>query len=103
VSDTVTLIIDHRLGKMEAVRRLKEGFARSNGNLGAMIAIDQETWEGDTLRFRMRALGQTAAAAIEVLDDAIRIQVSLPLLLARAATRLLPILRKEAARLLERK
>jgi hypothetical protein len=103
VSDTVTLIIDHRLGKVEAVRRLKEGFARSNGHLEALIAIDQETWEGDTLRFRMRALGQTAAATIEVLDDALRIQVLLPALLARAATSLLPILRKQAARLLEKK
>ena len=62
MSDTVTAIIGHRLGKVEAVRRLKEGFARTNGHLGPMIAMEQETWEGDTLRFRMRALGQTAAA-----------------------------------------
>ncbi len=103
MSDTVTLIVGHSLGKMEAVRRLKEGFARTNGHLGTMIAVDQETWEGDTLRFRMRALGQTAAATIEVLDDALRIEVSLPWLLAKVAKRLLPILRKEAARLLEKK
>ena len=103
MSDTVTVIVGHRLGKVEAVRRLKEGLARTDGHLGAMIAIDQETWEGDTLRFRMRALGQTAAATIEVLEDALRIEVSLPWLLAEAAKRLLPVLRKEAARLLEKK
>ena len=102
VSDTVTAIVGHRLGKVEAVRRLKEGFARTNGNLG-LIAMEQETWEGDTLRFRMRALGQTAAASIEVLEDALRIEVSLPWLLAKAAKRLLPILRKEATLLLEKK
>jgi hypothetical protein len=73
VSDTVTVIIGHHLGKVEAVRRLKEGFARSNGHLGPMIAMEQETWEEDILRFRIRALGQTAAASIEVLDDALRI------------------------------
>ena len=103
VSDTVTVIVGHRLGKVEAVRRLKEGFARTNGHLGAMIAMEQETWQGDTLRFRMRALGQTAAASIEVLEDALRIEVSLPWLLAKAAKRLLPILRKEATLLLEKK
>ena len=103
MSDTVSVIVGHRLGKVEAVRRLKEGFARTNGQLGAMIAIEQETWEGDTLRFRMRALGQTAAATIEVLEDAMRIEVSLPWLLAKAAKRLLPILRKEATQLLEKK
>jgi Putative polyhydroxyalkanoic acid system protein (PHA_gran_rgn) len=103
VSDTVTAIIDHRLGKVEAVRRLKQGFARTNGQLGPMIAIEQETWEGDTLRFRMRALGQTVVASIEVLEDTLRIEVSLPWLLAKAARRLLPILRKEATLLLEKK
>ena len=103
MSDTVTVVVGHRLGKVEAVRRLKEGFARSNGQLGSMIEMEQETWQGDTLRFRMRALGQTAAASIEVLDDALRIEVSLPWLLAQAAKRLLPILRKEATLLLEEK
>jgi len=103
VSDTVTAVIGHRLGKMEAVRRLKEGLARTDGHLGAMITVDQETWQEDTVRFRMRALGQTAAATIEVLDDALRIEVSLPWLLAQAAKRLVPILRKETALLLEKK
>ena len=103
MSDTVTVIIGHCLGKFEAVRRLKEGLTRANGHLGGMIAMEQETWQGDTLRFCMRALGQTAAASIEVLEDALRIEVSLPWLLAKAAKRLLPILRKEATLLLEKR
>ena len=103
MSDTVTVIISHRVGRVEALRRLKEGLARTNGHLGAMIAIEQEIWQGDTLRFRMRALGQTAAESIEVLEDALRIEVSLPSLLAKAAKRFLPILRKEATLLLEKK
>ena len=103
MSDIVTVIIGHRLGKDEAVRRLKDGFARTKGHLGVMISIEEETWEGDTLRFRMRALGQTAAGSIDVLEDALRIEVSLPWLLAKAANRLLPILRKETTRFLENK
>ena len=103
MSETVTVIVGHRLGKVEAVRRLKDGLARTQGNLGAMIAMEEATWEGDTLRFRLRALGQTAAASIEVLEDALRIEVSLPWLLAKAAKRLLPILRKETTLLLEKK
>jgi hypothetical protein len=103
VSDTVTVIVGHRLGKGEALRRLKEGFARTNGHFGPMIVMEQQTWEGDTLRFRMRALGQTAAATIDVLEDALRIEVELPWLLAKVARRFLPILRKEATLLLERK
>ena len=103
MSDPVTVIVGHRLGKVEAIRRLKEGFARTKGHLGGMIAIEQEVWEEDTLRFHMRALGQTAAGTIEVLEDALRIEVSLPWLLAKAAKRLLPILRKQTTLLLEKK
>jgi hypothetical protein len=103
VSERVSVLVSHRLGKAEAVRRLKEGFARTKGQLGQMVAIEQETWDGDTLRFQMRALGQAATGTIDVLDDALRIEVSLPWLLAKAANRLLPVLRKSATLLLEKK
>ena len=103
MSDRVTVMVSHPYGKVEAVRRLKEGLARAKGPLGEMIAIQQEAWEGDMLRFHMRALGQTAAGTIEVMEDALRIEVSLPWLLAKAAKRLLPILRKQATLLLEKK
>ena len=103
MSETVTVVVQHNLGKAEATRRLKEGLARTPGHLGSMIAVEDEGWQGDTLRFRLRALGQTAAATIEVLEEALRIEVSLPWLLAKAAKRLLPVLQKEATLLLEKK
>src|SRR5215217_453343 len=59
MSETVSVVIGHSLGKDEAVARLKDGFARPHGQLGSMIVLDEKTWQGDTLRFRMRALGQT--------------------------------------------
>jgi hypothetical protein len=103
VSDTVTVLIAHRLGKAEAVRRIQDSFARTSGHLGPMIAMEQEAWEGDTLRFRLRALGHTAAGSVQVLEDALRIDVTLPGLLAKAAKRLIPMLRKGATLLLEKK
>ena len=103
MSDTVTVIVGHRLGKIEAKRRLAEGIAETHGRLGPMIAIEQEAWQGDTLHFRMRTLGHTAAGSIEVEDDALRIEVSLPGLLAKVANRLLPVLRKQATLLLGKK
>ena len=102
VSEPITVTVGHRLGKAEAVRRLKDGLARTRGQFGPTIAIEQETWEGDTLRFRMRALGQTTPGSIEVLEDALRIEIALPWLLAKAANTVLPILRKGAMLLLEK-
>ena len=99
----MTVIVGHRLGKQEAARRIKQALAQSQGHLGALIRIEQDTWQGDTLHFRIRALGQAAAASIEVLEDALRMEVSLPWLLAKLADRFLPALRKEATLLLEKK
>ena len=99
----LTVSVPHRLGKDEAVRRLKAGLARMAANLGALITIEQEVWSGDRLTFQMRGLGQSAAGTIEVFDDSIRIDVMLPWLLAKLGERLLPALRKEATLLLEKK
>ena len=99
----VTVSVPHRLGKEEALHRLRSGLARMRGNLSALVAIEQEVWTGDTLQFHMRALGQSAAGTITVLDDSLRIEVTLPWLLAKLSEKLLPALKKETALLLEKK
>ena len=99
----VTVSVPHRLGKEEATRRLKGGLTRMRTNLSALVAIEQETWAGDTLQFPTRGLGQTAAGSITVFDDNLRIEVTLPWLLAKFAERLQPALRREATLLLEKK
>ena len=72
MNETVTIIVAHRLGKDEAVSRLKEGLANANGRLGSMIAIDDESWQGDTLRFRMRHADGGPANA----DDGLRLRLA---------------------------
>jgi len=99
----LTVSVPHRLGKDEAVRRLKSGLSRMAANLGGLITIEQEVWTGDRLAFQMRGLGQSAAGTIEVFEDSIRIDVTLPWLLAKLGERLLPALKKETALLLEKK
>jgi hypothetical protein len=99
----LTVSVPHRLGKDEAVRRLKGGMARIASSLGALITIEQEVWEGDTLTFQMRGLGQSASGTITVFEDSISIAVMLPWLLAQLGERLLPSLKKEATLLLEKK
>jgi len=103
MSTPVTISIPHRLGKAEAMRRLQAGLGTMRGNLSALVKIDQEIWSGETLRFQMRALGQSAAGTIEVLEDSVRVEVTLPWLLAKLSERLLPALRREATLLLEKR
>jgi hypothetical protein len=99
----LTVSVPHRLGKEEAVRRLKGGLSQMANKLGALITIEQEVWSGDTLTFQMRALGQSASGTIAVYEESIRIDVMLPWLLAKLGERLLPALKKETTLLLGKK
>jgi len=103
VTAPLTVSVPHRLGREEAVRRLKGGLSHVASNLGALITIEREVWEGDTLTFQMRGFGQSASGTIAVFDDSIRIEVMLPWLLAKLGERLLPALKKETTLLLEKK
>jgi len=95
--------IPHRLGRQEAVRRLKNGLGQARTSFSHLMSVDEEVWNGDSLTFRLRALGQSANGTIDVAEDHLRVEVSLPWLLAKFAERLAPAIRKEGTLLLEKK
>lgn len=95
--------IPHRLGRQEAARRLKSGFTRAKSDFARFISIDDESWDGDRLSFRVRAMGQAASGTIEVADDHVHLQVTLPWLLSKVAERLAPTIQTEGRLMLERK
>jgi hypothetical protein len=76
--------IPHRLGRDEAVRRLKAGLTRAASSI-PVLKVDEERWDGDRMMFRVRALGQAASGHIDVADDHVRLEVTLPWLLQRFA------------------
>jgi hypothetical protein len=95
--------IPHHLGREEAVRRIKSGLATARGNYSAFLNIHEETWIGDRLIFNMSALGQNAAGLIDFADDHVRLEVTLPWLLAKLAEKFTPAIRKEGTLMLEKK
>jgi hypothetical protein len=102
VSEPLVVTIPHKLGRDEAVRRLKNGLSRRL-NVGGLLAVDQANWTGDRVAFSLRALGQSSSGTIEVFDDHLRVEVVLPWLLAKVAERFVPQIRKEATLLIEKK
>jgi Putative polyhydroxyalkanoic acid system protein (PHA_gran_rgn) len=76
--------IPHRLGREEARRRLQAGLTRAAASV-PVLKVDEERWDGDRMTFRVRALGQAAAGHVEVEDDHVRVEVTLPWLLQRFA------------------
>jgi hypothetical protein len=103
MSKPLLLTIPHRLGKDEAVRRLKTGLSGVRTNFGHVFSVQEETWTGDHLQFRVSALGQVAAGTIEVTETTVHLEVMLPWLLAQLAEKLQPLLRREGSLMLDKK
>ena len=103
MSKPLTVSIPHRLGKDEAVRRLKSGLAGVRSSYGHLFHIQEETWTGDQLAFRVTAFAQTISGTIDVAEDHVTLQVLLPWLLARLAEAIQPLIRREGTLMLEKK
>ena len=84
MSAPLVVSIPHRLGREEAVRRLKTGLGRAAASIPVM-QVEEERWNGDSMNFRIRALGQIASGQVDVADDHVKVQVVLPWLLQRFA------------------
>jgi hypothetical protein len=76
--------LPHRLGREEARHRLKAGLTRAAASV-PVLKVDEERWDGDRMIFRVRALGQAANGHVDVEDDHVRVEVTLPWLLQRFA------------------
>jgi hypothetical protein len=102
MSKPLVVSIPHSLGKEEAVRRLKAGLA---GALSAspILKFDQQTWSGDSLRFRASALGPVATGTVDVGDDQVRLEVTLPWLLQRFAEKVQSTFAQRTRVLLQKK
>lgn len=84
MSAPLIVSIPHRLGREEAKRRLKAGLRRAVVGL-PILQVEEERWEGDSLFFCVRALGQAASGHLDVSEDHVRLEVTLPWLLQRFA------------------
>ena len=84
MSAPLIVSIPHRLGREEATRRLKTGLTRAVASV-PVLKVDEERWEDNRMIFRVRALGQAASGHVDVDDDHVRIEVTLPWLLQRFA------------------
>jgi len=99
MSAPLVVSIPHRLGREEAVRRLKTGLGRAAASIPVM-QVEEERWSGDSMSFRIRALGQIATGQVDVSDDQVKVQVVLPWLLQRFAEMAQATIRKRGQLLL---
>ena len=103
MSAPLVVEIPHSLGKEEAIRRLKTGLGRASAQYGSMVQVHEEIWSGDRLSFRVEALKQMVSGSVDVREENVRVEVTLPWLLAQMASGIQATIRKSATVLLEKK
>jgi hypothetical protein len=103
MSKPLFVSIPHGLGKDEATRRLQSGLANARTHFGHLFTLEEEAWSGNNLAFRLTALGQVIGGTIDVFDDRVDLQVTLPWLLAKLAEKIQPLIRREGTLMLEKK
>ena len=69
MSDPLVVSVPHSLGKAEALRRLKSGFARMTPTF-PFLTFDEQTWTDDRMTFRAHAMGQFASGTVDVGENA---------------------------------
>ena len=103
MSDPLVVSIPHKLGKEEAIRRIKGGLANVQARYAQLFSIQEEIWSGERLSFRLLALRQTVFGTLDVMEDSVRLEVQLPWLLARVASGIQAAIRDRGKNLLEKK
>ena len=100
--EPLVITIAHKLGKDEALRRLKPALGKASESF-PVLAVDEEHWSGDRMDFRVRALGQAASGSVQVADDHVRLEVTLPWLLHKFGVAVQKTIRARGQILLEKK
>jgi hypothetical protein len=98
----IVVYVRHQLGREEAVRRIKNGISRVAGGMGQFL-MSETKWTDDHLDFRASLLGQSAFGMLDVGDDQIRIEVTLPFVLHFVAEKAKALVQKQGQLLLENK
>ena len=102
MAEPLVILIAHKLGKEEALRRIKPALSKASASF-PVLKVEEEVWSGDRMDFRVRALGQVAAGNVQVADDSVRLEVTLPWLLHKFGEAVQKTIRGQGRILLEKK
>jgi Putative polyhydroxyalkanoic acid system protein (PHA_gran_rgn) len=94
------VIVPHQLGRRAARDRLERGLDRIRSEVAAFATVVESNWIGDRLTFLVRSIGQTIGGRMDVLEDAVRVEVDLPWIMTLVAEKIVTRIQQTGARLL---
>jgi len=82
---------------------MKNGLAHVREQYGNFFTVNEEKWTGDQLNFSITAMAQNVSGLINVEEDHVQLEVTLPWLLARIANGAQAMIRDKGRLMLEKK
>ena len=103
MNKTISISIPHRLTQDEARTRLQNGLTELKQKYAGQVAGLEENWTGNQLAFRLTVMGQAITGRADVLDQAVKLDIDLPWLIAAMAEKFRPRIEEEGRRMLEKR
>ena len=100
-AEPLVVTISHRLGRAEAKRRIESGLGAIRGEIARYVKEMDHRWDGYRLDFRVAAVMQTITGQLEVCEEFVRVELSLPRLLHLLGKRIAGRIERRGAALLE--
>ena len=75
MNQPIVVTIPHKLGAEAAKNRVSKGIERLKADYLDKLARTEVQWTGNRADLQVSALGQTVNARLDVLDDALRIEM----------------------------
>lgn len=97
----MVVTVSHSLSKDEVVRRLQPALGRAV-QMFPVLSVEHERWSDDRMDFRVRAFGQAVMGNVLVGNKQVRIEVTLPWLLAKFADVVREVIQRRAQVLLDK-
>ena len=102
MAEPLVITISHKLGKEEALRRIKPALGKASQNF-PVLKVEEEVWSNERMDFRVRGF-EVAAGNVQVAaEDSVRLEVTLPWLLHKFAEAVQKTISGQGRVLLEKK
>jgi len=96
----VVITIPHQLSKADARQRIESHLTQLLGEYRSQLDHLDHHWNGDTLDFQGGVMGMTISGKLQVEDQLVRVELTLPWVLATMARTLTQTIEQEGRKLL---
>jgi hypothetical protein len=99
----LVVTVPHSLSREEAKSRIRGGLGQVRQQLAPFVGAMEESWSGDRMAFRVTAVGQNVSGRIDVMDEAVQVEVELPWMLRLLGETLQKRISKQGKLMLEKR